>query len=95
MRKMPILNTSVHQYSYNLSQHSQTRKKENYNDCKERKQPSFTGNNVVIWNPKQSVEKLLELTTDYIKVAKFKIKIHNLIVFQYSNHILLEKLIQT
>lgn len=44
MTRMPTIITFVHQYSYNLSQHNKTRKRQKYNYCKEGKLSSFIEN---------------------------------------------------
>ena len=44
-----------------------------------------------IENPKDSTQKLLKLTNEFIKVAGYKINIQKSVVFLYTNNKILEK----
>ena len=44
-----------------------------------------------IGNPKDSTQKLLQIIKEYSKIAGYKINIHKLVAFLYTNNEILEK----
>ena len=77
--------------SFGHSNQSRKRNKRNQN-CKKRK-PSLFADDMILYkeNPKDSTRKLLELISEYSKVAEYKINTEKSLAFLYTNNEKVEK----
>ena len=91
---MPTFTTST-QHSIGTPSHSnQIRKRNNrYPIGREEIKLSLHEDDIILYkeNPKDSTQKLLELITEFSKVAGYKINIQKLVAFLYTNNEISEK----
>ena len=81
--------TTIIQHSSGSPSYSNQRRKRNKRnpDRKEVKLSLFAGDMILyIENPKDSVRKLLELISEFSKVARYKINAQKSLVFLYTNN---------
>ena len=86
---MPTLTTFI-QHSIGIHRHTnQTRKTNEKNQIrKEKVKLSLFADDMVLYmeNPKDTTRKLLELISEFSKVAGYKIKIQKSVAFLYTNN---------
>ena len=86
---MPTLTTTI-QHSFGSFSHSNQRRKRNKRnpDWKEKVKFSLFADDMILYleNPKDTTRKLLELISEYSKVAGYKINTQKSLVFLYTNN---------
>ena len=85
---MSTFTTIIQHSSRNPSYSNQRRKINKRNPGWERRSKALTADDMILYieNPKDSIRKLLELISELIKVAGYKIYTQNSLAFLYTNN---------
>ena len=86
---MSTFTTIIQRSSESPSYSNQRRKRNKRNpDWKEEVKPSLLADDIILYieNPKDSIRELLELISEFSKVAGYKINIQKSLAFLYTNN---------
>ena len=91
---MPTLTTTIQHNFGSFSHTNQSRKRKGIQIGKEEVKLSLFADDMILYieNPKDTARKLVELTNEYSKVARYKINTQKSLAFLHTNNKKTEKL---